>query len=418
MSTLLPEKLARPALRGRAAGRFARCLGLVAACAFVSPAGQAARSAQFPDIPDDFLQEAESIPDFWVSEVDAIERFMATQVKRGEVEIVGRTAGGRPIRAVSYGSPRRGKGTTTFSGSLGFFDVRAYLGPDHAKKVFLGLGAVHGGEFEGIVGVVNLIAILETGRDLRGKEWPGIVAARDRLDRIVLIPVVNVDGRVRIPLRMEPYHGTDNRAHVYFNTGVWKDGTPIGWPTVKEFIPLDFSRTQFPGGYPNDAGVNLQHDDFLGARQPETQALLDLTARERPDLIFNMHTGAPPKNYFVRVHRPATEAALVPVFDEIYRAVHTALTHAGLQSTNDPEIEATPPRTGSPRMNLDTALNLHCGALSVLIESPSHSFAGTNRAGEVAPHSADQLLDAQLVAYEAGLTYLADHGGRAKWALK
>lgn len=393
---------------------LARSLGFAAA--LLGSSLQAASA--FPDIPAEYLKNAESIPDFWLSEVDAIEQYLVKNVKRGQVEVVGRTAGGRPIRAVAYGSPRQGKGTTTFSGSLGFFDVRAYLGPDHAKKVFVGMGAVHGGEFEGIVGVMNLIAVLETGRDLRGKEWPGIVAARDRIDRIVLIPVVNVDGRVRVPLRMQPYCDTDNRFHTYFNTGVWKDGTRIGWPTVKEFIPLDFARTQFPGGYPNDAGVNIQHDDFLGARQPETQALLDLVARERPDLMFNMHTGAPPKNYFLRMHRPATEAALLPTFDDLYRAVHTALTHAGLQSTKDPEIEAKPPKIGSPRMNLDTALNLHCGALAVLIESPSHSFAGLNRAGEVAKHTPDQLVDAHLIAFEAGLKFLADRGGRAQWALK
>ena len=52
------------------------------------------------------------------------------------------------------------------------------------------------------------------------------------------------------------------------------------------------TKTQFPGGYPNDAGVNIQHDDFFGARQPETQAQFDLVARERPDLTMNMHTGA------------------------------------------------------------------------------------------------------------------------------
>ncbi|HYD83487.1 MAG TPA: hypothetical protein VEA63_05530, partial [Opitutus sp.] len=98
MSTLLPEKNARATRLPRTAGQFARCLGIALACAFALSAGEA---HEFPDIPADFLQEAESIPDFWVSEVDAIEQFLRQQVKRGEVEIVGRTAGGRPIRAVA-----------------------------------------------------------------------------------------------------------------------------------------------------------------------------------------------------------------------------------------------------------------------------------------------------------------------------
>jgi hypothetical protein len=242
------------------------------------------------------------------------------------------------------------------------------------------------------------------------------VAAREKLDRIVLIPVVNVDGRSRIPLRMERYNGTDNLYHQYLNTGTWKDGSRIGWPTVKEFIPLDFSRTQFPGGYPNDAGVNIQHDDFLGHRQPETQMLLDLTARERPDVIFNMHTGAPPKNYYMRMHRPLMEPVLSPVYEDLYRAVHTALTEAGLQSTKDAKVEADPTRVRTGTMNLDTMLNLNCGALAVLIESPSHSFSGTDRSGKVVPFSVDNLLDSQLVAFETGLTFLAERGGRSTWA--
>jgi len=373
---------------------------------------------KFPAIPAEYLIEREDIPAFWISDVEGVQRFLREKVKKGKVETIGHTAGGRPILAATYGTPRQGKGTSTFSGSLGFFDVRAYLGPDADKKVFVALGAVHGGEFEGIVGVVNLISILETGRDLRGKEWPEITAAAAKLDRIVLVPIVNVDGRARIPVKMEPWAGSDKRFHEYFNTGCWADGKHIGWPTVKEFIPLDFARTQFPGGYPNDAGVNIQHDDFLGARQPETQALLDLGARERPDLLFNMHTGAPPENYYVRAHRPSVEQKLGPVFDQLYTTIHTALALAGLQYTRDPKIEAKPSKRANGPMNLETAMNLHCGVLPVLIEAPSHSFAGRNPKGEPAPHTPDMLVDAQLICHQAGMSFLAEHGGRVKWAAK
>lgn len=401
--------------------RICRVVALFVSFAFVVcafAAKPAPGNPNFPDIPADLLQNADEIPDFWISEVDAINSFLKTKVKKGQVIEIGRTAGGRPIMAVAYGEPRKGKGTTTFSGGIGFFDIRAYLGPDYAKKVFVGLGGVHGGEFEGIVGVVNFISVMETGRDLRGREWPELTAAASKVERIIMVPVVNIDGRVRIPLRMEPFAGTDNRYHQYFNTGTWKNGKPIGWPTVKEFIPLDFSITQFPGGYPNDAGVNLQHDDFLGARQPETQALLDLLSREKPDLLFNMHTGAPPNNYYMRMHRPAAELRLDKVYEELYQHVHTVLALAGLQGTKDPAIEAAKPKRGNALVNLDAALNMHCGVLSVVIESPSHSFAGRNRQGEVVPHSADQLVDAQLTAYQAGLEFLATKGGRSKWAPK
>lgn len=367
-------------------------------------------------IPEDYLEQPANIPVFWKTSLDEVADFLDKNVRKGKVEVIGKSAGGRPIRAVFYGNPREGKGTSTFSGSLGYRDVRAYRGPDHEKIVYVGMSAVHGGEFEGIVGTVNLISVLETGRDLRGKAWPEIVAAAAEVDRLIVIPVMNPDGRDRIPLRMEKYNGTSNMIHEFFNTGGKRDLSLIGWPDVKEFIPLDFKTTSFPGGYPNDAGVNLMHDDFFGKRQPETQALFDLVAAEKPDLIINMHTGAPGDNYFMRMHRPLCEPVLEPAFGSLYEKVHTALATQGLQSTSDPEIEAKIDLVSSRGLfNLDAALNLHCGALGVLIEAPSHSFSGTSRAGEVVVHSPEMLLDAQLVCHQEALKCLHETGGRSKW---
>ena len=372
----------------------------------------AATTGRFPNIPADYLLEAESIPDFWVSSLEEVNRFLDERIREGTIAAIGATAGGHQIRAVTYGQARQGKGTTTFSGSLGFGNVRAYTGPDSEKRVYMGIAGVHGGEFEGIVGMVNLLAVLETGADLRGKPWPEITAAARSIDRIIIIPVMNPDGRARVPLRMERYRGSDETIPEYFNTGGWPDGRNIGWPDCKQFIPLDFSRTQFPGGYPNDNGVNIQHDDFFGQRQPETEALFRLAALERPDLILNMHTGA----VFPLMHRPFAEPVLTPVFEELFRRVQTGLVKRGLQASNNPKEEADPSRVASPSpYNLDTALNLHCGALSVVIESPSHAASTAQRDGAPFAFKPDDLLDAQLICHQEALKFLADTGGRSRW---
>jgi hypothetical protein len=370
----------------------------------------------FPHIPQEYLREADNPPDFWVSTIDGVTRFLGERVHRGTVEVIGKSAGGRPIRAVFYGRARNGKGTTTFSGASGAHTLRAYFGPDFDKKVYWAMASVHGGEFEGIVGLVNLLSVLETGKDLRARPWPEIAAAAARIDRLIVIPIVNMDGRARVPLRMEAFRGSDSSIDEYFNTGAWSDGKLIGWPACKVFIPLDFSRTQFPGGYPNDNGVNIQHDDFFGSRQPETQALFDLAARERPDLILNLHTGVWSEDYYPLMHRPVMDAALTPAFNGLFRAVHAALAHAGLQSSSDPVVEADPVRAWGDTYNLDTALGFHCGALSVVMELPSHAHSGKDRHGNVVRHSADQLLDTELLIQEEAMKYLADTGGRTRWA--
>jgi hypothetical protein len=394
-------------------------IGLTAAGAFQAgasptadrgPGGLQKRLDGFA-IPPDYLREPETIPGFWVSSYVDVGRFLDASVKKGKVRTIGQSAGGRPIRAVVYGRARGGKGTTTFSGSLGYRDFRAWVGPDYAKKVYLGMASVHGGEFEGIVGIVNLIAVLETGADLRGRAWPGTRAAAESLDRIILIPILNVDGRSRVPIRMGVHRGTDETIPEYLNTGGWPDRSLLGWPGCKEFIPLDFARTQFPGGYPNDAGVNVQHDDFLGRPQPETRALLDLVAEERPDLTMNMHTGAT----FMEPLRSFLEPALTPAFEGLYRRIKTTLTRAGLQATDDAVIEADPARQRISVFNLDSALNLQCGSLSVLVESPSHAFSKALRKDQPFVHTPDHLLDAQLHCHQEAMGYLAETGGRWRW---
>ncbi len=369
-------------------------------------------AAQKYAIPPDYLREAQNIPVFWVTTVGEVVQFLDHHVKRGSVDVIGRTAGKREMRAVSYGVPRQGRGTTTFSGSLGFRDVRAFLGADYSKRVYMAMAGVHGGEWEPVAGMVNLISVLETGKDLRGKSWPGITEAAAKLDRIILIPIVNLDGRARIPLRMLADRGGEFFVQEYLNTGGRPDGKLIGWPQVKEFIPLDFSKTQFPGGYPNDAGVNIQHDDFFSARrQPETQALLDLTSRERPDMILNMHTGA----NFLDPLRPFIEPSLIPVWEQYYRRVRGRLAKAGLQQSSDPSVAGDPSKSGLNPFNLDTALNLNCGALAFVIESPAHSFSTSKRDGKPFRHSPDDLLDAQLTAHEEAMKLLAESGGLSKW---
>ncbi len=294
---------------------------------------------------------------------------------------------------------------------MGFGDVRAYRGPDHNKTVYMSMAAVHGGEFEGIVGMVNLISVIETGKDLRGKEWPGITEAISELDRLILIPIANPDGRERIPLRMELYRDTIYTVPEYLNTGGTPDGTITGWPQIKEFIPMDLSKPGFPGGYPNDAGVNIQHDNFLGKKQPETQALFDLAELEKPDLIINLHTGA----VYMRMDRPLGEPALRTTFDTLFKYVHSELALKGLQESNDPAIEGNPERATTGVYNMDGALNWHCGALSVVVESPSHAFSGNSATHEAKIESPDNLLDAQLICHQQAMKFLAKTGGRSKW---
>lgn len=371
----------------------------------------------FPQADLKLFKDREDIPVWWKSTLEERDEFFNVEVKKGEIITYGQSADGRPLRAVGYGKSRIGRGTTTANGALGFGDIRAWLGPDYSKRVALVFSGIHAGEFEGMAATMNLIAVIETGKDLALRPQPALAAAAAKLDRLIIIPIANPDARARIPTRMLPFTG-DPRAASYTNVGAWADGTPLGWPANKEFTPVDFGRMQFAGGYFNAAGVNCQHDDFLGTMQPETRALLDLCANERPDLSLNLHTGANWNDYFLVLCRSDIGSTLVPAWTALYRRVHSALAVGGYRSTNDPEVESNVAHTASFGQNLDTAINLHAGTLSAMIESPSVSFAGKRRDGTPAPSDPLDLLDAHLLLFTEVFEYIAETGGLPAWTAR
>ena len=87
----------------------------------------------------------------------------------------------------------------------------------------------------------------------------------------------------------------------------------------------------------------------------------------------------------------------------------------GLQSTSNVKIEADPAEASQGTYNLDCAMNLHCGALSVVVEAPSHGFSGTNRSGEPVLQTPEMILNAELVVHLEAMKFLAETGGRSKW---
>lgn len=378
------------------------------------------------NLPEGYLDEADSIPVFWKASSAEIADYLNSEVKTGKVELLGKSAGGRPIWGVGYGTPRKGNGTTTWSGASSIGDISKFRGPDSDKKVLLLIAGVHGFELEGIVGLMNLISVFETGMDLAGNPRPELVELRDSLDRVYIVPLANPDGRDRVPIRMEKFRGSDPEAyhvHEYLNTGGIKDGELIGWPACKEFIPLDFSTVEFPGSYPNDNGVNIMHDDFFGEMQPETHILCNLTIREKPDIILNLHTGVSRDNYFTEMNRPCIGAynpKLLLAWEDLFKSVHTALTLKGLKKTNDVEHETIVPKIhiGSGDINLTSVLSYCCGGICTTVEDGSHGYTGVYDDGTPVDHSPAVILESQLTVYEATMRFLLGSGGSAEWLTK
>lgn len=302
------------------------------------------------------IEGLEERPDFWKVRPAEIAALCAG-VKRGRSEVIAKTPGGLPVYAVFYGDFSEAAPQTNWSAGASSTTWRTYVGDKPAQQTILFCAGVHGAEAESVAAAVNLIQLLETGKDFRGKEDAELQDLVSKY-RLIVVPCVNMDGRALSPdhLRNVPYE--QFRAA---SQGLWLDGSLIGWRGSKEWFPLPLDKVSYPGGYPNAAGVNIMHDATPGQiRSEEARGVLGLVARWRVDLLLNGHSCeyAPSLitpsclNYPVNVER-----GLACVM-----RVNNAIAEAGLREPNTKE--PVPAKT----LNLNTMATMCSGCIALTLE--------------------------------------------------
>ncbi len=326
-------------------------------------------------------------PDFWISGWEDVNEYL-DGIRTGTVWEIGRSQGGHPIRAVAFGQHEPVERRTTYSSALASGHPEDFYDPaQRTMPVLLVIGAVHAAEIEGTVACLNLAHILEHGTDLRGRthaELHGLA----RQVRLVMVPLPQPDGRIRAPVR-NLIGGSEDDLY-YYGQGVLADGSILRWPACKRLQPVPVDAMQFVGGYYNDAGVNIQHDDFLAPQvAPETRALLDLVRAETPDCFLTFHScGSGP--FLIA---PENHLSSRCQFHQVQIGALIAARHRrdGLRPGGGMRVE---PRGG---FYLHTALHFTSGALPLLFELP-HGLASK-------PFSFEEILDAGLDVLEEVLRY-------------
>lgn len=312
-------------------------------------------------------------------------------LKRGRTRVGTQTPGGHSVYVVEYGEPNVFYRTANYSSALGAGDVRCFAQKTHPCVMLV--GGVHGGEFEGIAGILNLFSLLENGHDLLGRPHKTLLEMLEQC-HLVFVPCANPDGRVRVPL--ESAVGMPLAIFRRYDQGVWTDGTTCDWPDCKKVHPMHGASVL--GGYFNDDGINLMHDDFFRPMAKETALLLELATEFAPDVIANLH-GAADMGYGIYApgYAAAKDRERARRFE---KKLGEALTQNGFRFIH------TGCFTDEPEFNLTTALYLACGCLSVTWES----YQGVAGADAVSPPDTvyQNILDAHLLFFEQCLCEAAE----------
>jgi hypothetical protein len=323
-------------------------------------------------------------PELYANSLPAIEKALGG-VRRGTVTEFGRSAGGRPLWSVAYGEFEPIARTANLSASLAAGKPEAFFGAERrAKQVMLITSAIHGGEMESIAAVLNLIAVLEAGTDLKGQQWPDLTAAAEQL-RLVIVPCLNPDGRARVPSD-DPTVWSEAEQEKYRH-GLHADGSNITWPACKTPHPRDPKADGFLGSYFNDAGVNPLHGVFLSPEiAPETHAAMALALAETPDLLLDLHScGVGP--FFIVGDRslPESYSRRCHYFDGFLRRslrdrldIHRNWTTLGFEGT----------------LTFPTACHHLAGVLPIIFEGPHGAQEGFR-------YTHAQIVDMYLVMLES-----------------
>lgn len=236
------------------------------------------------------------IPIYWKTELGDIESAIKN-VHIGQAQLLSVSAGGRNIYSVFYGKKNSLKRKANLSSALGAKSRSCYADKSVSdyRPTLLLVGGVHGGEFEGIAAILNVISIMENGADLNGENS----YLRDVLEKInlILVPCINPDGRSRVTLKSMV--GKTLETLRYYNQGTWKDKTLCNWPDCKKYHPIK-EYADFLGGYFNDDGINLMHDDFFINPTEETRVLMRIADEYVPDLTVLLHGGINGANHILK----------------------------------------------------------------------------------------------------------------------
>ena len=298
------------------------------------------------------------------------------------------------MHLIAYGKREPVAHHANFNSAIGAREPSAYMDKaSRSKPVVYFVGPVHGHEVEGLTGLVSLIHVMETGRDLRGRDQSTLRALADRC-RLLIVPDGNPDGIARFEPRAG--QGLTREEGSFWSMGTWHDDTIVYWPKSKAKHPRTRQNSGYVGAYFNDAGINPMHDEFFDPMGPEAPAILRIAKDEGPDLAVSLHSHSAAPSLLRPAYVPLEIQEQIRSLAQQYYAL---LEQRGLPHAKP--FAPGPERGKHPApFNLTSALYHISGAAAFTFECPH----GHDRP-KACKVTFEQILDIQLALYEAMLRF-------------
>jgi hypothetical protein len=343
------------------------------------------------------LKSEMPVPEWWRSSCEQAAEIVG-EAKAGSAGCLTASPGGRAVHCVEYGGRDPGRmGTANFNSAVAAQRPEAYCvrGKGSGRRpVVVVLAGIHGQEVEGVVAALSLVRIMETGSDIMGAARPALAEKLAGI-RLIVVPLANPDGRARVPYM--GWAGLPGEEMTKWGQGTKRSGEPYGWPGCKAVHPMR-GDVGILGGYFDDGGVNIMHDEWSAPMSRTTRAILELASREGPDLLINLHShcfhpSILPENYVPAANKEFTGRFAA----ECYRRMRNAGYETGpVPAPGGEDSDGTHP----PPFNLNSMLHhVGCGAC-LLYESP-HGCTGY-----VKPYRYEEILELHHILFDCALDFM------------
>ncbi len=221
---------------------------------------------------DEDISKYLDVPDYYLVGYEEVRGFIRG-LQSARVESAGTSAGGRDLTVL-------------------------YYGPNKPQRKVCITGSTHGTEVEGVASIVNVIKVLECGRDLRGRKWPALQAAAKQVG-FYLMPFYNPDAAARMVVKSYVDMPFDAVNHLH--VGFWKNGRTLnrkrvfGQWTKESDLVGKLDRIAYLGCRFNDAGADINRPaSGKKTTAVETRRTLEYLRKNRIDCYVDIHSHSSP----------------------------------------------------------------------------------------------------------------------------